>query len=40
MDKKIQEEIKKINNLDLSIEEKNKKIQELYCQNCKNRRRN
>ena len=36
MDKTIQEKIIKINNLDLLIEEKNKKIQELYTENNKN----
>ena len=35
MDKTFQEKIMEINNLDLSIEEKNKKIQELYTENSK-----
>ena len=33
MDKTIQEQIKEINKLDLSFEEKNKKIQALYVKN-------
>ena len=33
MDKTIQEQIKEINKLDLSLEEKNKKIQALYVKN-------
>ena len=35
MDKTIQEQIKRINKLDLSLEEKNKKIQALYIKNYK-----
>ena len=40
MDKTIQEKIKEINKLDLSLEEKNKKIQQLYIKNIKIKEKN